>query len=69
MIFALADVLRAEQLRQANERCPLLGGLANTGDGFREVRFGIVAHAHLHKADFELRRQSLRSTRGHMDEE
>ena len=47
VLFALAEVLRAEELRQADEFSPVLGGLAHAGHGLREVSLGGGDAGHL----------------------
>src|SRR5882672_7462301 len=51
VIFALADVQRAEQLGETNQRCALRGGGLHLG----EVRRRLGGHAHLYEGDLERR--------------
>jgi len=50
-VFALAEVLRAEELRQADNVCAFAGGFADAVRGLVEVRVGVGAAGHLHQTD------------------
>ncbi len=54
VIFALADVQRAEQLGEAHQGGALRGGGLHLGDRLGEVRRRLGGHAHLHQGDLEL---------------
>ena len=61
-IFALAEILRAEELRQADDLARRAARLRGCGCSAAEkVRLGIGAHAHLHQGDrkFVRRRHAL----------
>src|SRR5262249_34588227 len=59
-VFALTEVGRPEELREADDPRTPRDGLANARDGRVEVGRGIGAHAHLHEADREARGRSHR---------
>ncbi len=50
-VFALAEVLGAEKLGQADDVGAALRCFANVRDRRREVGLGIGTHSHLHQAD------------------
>ena len=50
-VFALAEVLRAEELGQADDVGAFTGGFADAVCGLVEVRVGVGAAGHLHEAD------------------
>ena len=51
VVLALAEVLRAEELRQADEPGTVLGGLAHAGHGLGEIGLGGRLAGHLDKGD------------------
>ena len=51
-VFALAKVLSAKKLRQADDLRAALGRFANMRNGGLEICVGVGAHPHLHQADF-----------------
>jgi len=51
VVFALAEVLGAEELGEADEVCAGESGLAGAGDGLGEVGFGVWGHGHLDEGD------------------
>jgi hypothetical protein len=54
VVLALAEVLRAKKLREADDARALTRGLPHPGGCRREVRGRIGRAAHLHEADAEL---------------
>ena len=51
-IFALAEILSAKKLGQADDVRPSFRRLADVRDGRLKIRVGIRSHPHLHQADF-----------------
>jgi hypothetical protein len=49
MIFALAEILRPEKLRQTNDLRALLGGFANELDPARKISIWLGATPHLNE--------------------
>jgi hypothetical protein len=62
-ILALAEIARAKQLRQHDERRALLRGVADALDRAREVVARVGAHRHLDEPDLE-RARPLSGHRG-----
>ncbi len=65
VVFALGDVQRPEQLRQANKPRATSSGFTHACDRRLEVGRGVCRHAHLHEADHELLRRGGRGGGGH----
>ncbi len=61
VVLALAEVLRAEELGQADESSAVPGGLAHAGDGLGEVGLGGGLAGHLDEGDAGGVRQFRRS--------
>ena len=51
VVFRLAKILRAKQLRQTNDLRALLRGVANARDRLREICLRLGAALHLHECD------------------
>jgi hypothetical protein len=49
MIFALAEIVRPEKLRQTNDLRALLGGFANEPDRVRKISIWLGATPHLNE--------------------
>ncbi len=53
VIFALAEVLGAEELGEADEVRAEVGGLLDAADGFAEVEVRVGGHGHLDEGDLD----------------
>ena len=50
-VFALAEILRAEKLRQADDLAPRFAASRMCAIADSKIGVGVGAHSHLHQAD------------------